>query len=163
VPGTQNNQAVRLPMRLVISISVLAALTAPAIAQNANAAMAGLRKDVPCASASAARPAIEGNISKSTSPAADIDAALAAIAADGSICSALRDAAKDIGATRAAGTTTTAAADPAAAPAAIGDMPASSREAVAAALAEGERRVANLKFEVGPPPPNLTKGHNPGR
>jgi hypothetical protein len=32
---------------------------------------------------------------------------------------------------------------------------------VAATLAEAQRRAANLKFEVGPPPRNLTKGAAP--
>jgi hypothetical protein len=40
-----------------------------------------------------------------------------------------------------------------------GVTPASSG-AIAATLAEAERRVANLKFEVGPPPRNLTRGAN---
>jgi len=35
-----------------------------------------------------------------------------------------------------------------------------SSAAIAATLAEAERRVANLKFEVGPPPRNLTRGAN---
>ena len=34
---------------------------------------------------------------------------------------------------------------------------------VAATLAEAERRAANLKFEVGPPPRFMTKERNSGR
>jgi hypothetical protein len=38
---------------------------------------------------------------------------------------------------------------------------ASARGVVAATLAEANRRVANLKFVIGPPPRNMTKGRNP--
>jgi hypothetical protein len=36
--------------------------------------------------------------------------------------------------------------------------PSTASSVVAATLAEAHRRTANLKFEVGPPPRNLTKG-----
>jgi hypothetical protein len=161
VPGTQRKQPVRLPMRLLVSIAGIALVAAPSVAQTATALVADLRKGVPCASASAARSAMEANIGKAAAAAADIDAALAAINADGSICSALRDAAKDLKTARAGGVSASAAASTAAS-AVSPDIAATSREAVAAALAEGERRAASLKFEVGPPPPNLTKGRNSG-
>lgn len=32
---------------------------------------------------------------------------------------------------------------------------------VAATLAEADRRLANMKFVIGPPPRNMTKGRNP--
>ena len=38
---------------------------------------------------------------------------------------------------------------------------ASARAIVAATLAEADRRVANMKFVIGPPPRNMTKGRNP--
>jgi hypothetical protein len=150
-------------MRLLLSIAGVALVAAPSVAQTANTLVADLRKGVPCASASAAQSAMEANIGKATAVAADIDAALTTINADGSICSALRDAANGIKAARAGATASAAA--PAAASAPLGvspDIAATSREAVAAALAEGERRAASLKFEVGPPPPSLTKGRNSG-
>jgi hypothetical protein len=161
VPGTQRKQPVRLPMRLLVSIAAIAVIAAPSVAQTAGTLVADLRKGVPCASASAARTAMEANIGKATAVAADIDAALTTINTDGSICSALRDAARDIKTARAGGTTLAASAATAA-PTITADIAATSREAVAAALAEGERRAASLKFEVGPPPPNLTKGRISG-
>ena len=38
---------------------------------------------------------------------------------------------------------------------------ASSSAVVAASLAEADRRLANMKFVIGPPPRNMTKGRNP--
>jgi hypothetical protein len=147
----------RLPMRFVIVMSVTLIATAPAMsqesrAQDAGALVASLRKGVPC-QATVARPAMETNIGKVTASAAEIDAALTEISASTTICSALRDAASEIGKARA-----TAAASPAFPE---GLSPAS-RDAVAAALAEAERKVNNLKFEVGPPPPIAAKGRNSG-
>jgi hypothetical protein len=38
---------------------------------------------------------------------------------------------------------------------------ASSSALVEASLAEADRRLANMKFVIGPPPRNMTKGRNP--
>ena len=148
--GSQEKRPVRLPMRLVVSIAGLMALAEPAFAQKANPLVADLRKDAPC-SVSGARSALEGKIGKLTTAAADIDAALTEISGDTSICDPLRAAALDISRGRAGPSQ----------PAPEG-VSSSSREAVAAALAEAEHNANNLKFEVGPPPPNLTKGRNSG-
>ena len=40
--------------------------------------------------------------------------------------------------------------------------PAGPSAAVAAALADAQRNLENLRFEVGPPPRNMTKGRTPG-
>ena len=156
--GSQMKRPVRLPMRLILSIAGLVVFSAPAVAQEANTLVADLRKGVPCSGAPAAKTAMEANIGKASAVAADVDAALSEIAANQSICSALRDAAREIGTARVDQVPGSVAATDA-----VPDTIAiSSREAVAAALAEAERRAANLKFEVGPPPPNLTKGRNSG-
>src|SRR5689334_6711723 len=74
------------------------------------------------------------------------------ISSDGSVCQAVRDAAKDLA---------SAYAPPS--EAAELDEPAKASSAIFAdAMAEARRRAANLKFELGPPPRHLTKGRNSG-
>lgn len=68
------------------------------------------------------------------------------------------DASKDV---TPASATTGQAADNSAVCAVAPDgqgAPSTASASLAATIAEAERRVANLKFEVGPPPRNLTKG-----
>jgi hypothetical protein len=159
VLGSQKKRPMRLPMRLVTIMSVTLIATAPAISQESRAQealVASLRKGVPC-QASGARPAMETNIGKATASVAEIDAALTEISANTTICSALRDAAAEIGRARAEGGTAAAAS-----PTLPEGLSPASRDAVAAALAEAERKVNNLKFEVGPPPPIAAKGRNSG-
>jgi hypothetical protein len=154
VLGSQNKGPVRLPMRLASALAVLI-VSAPAIAQQASTLVADLRKGVPCQT-SGARPAMDANIGKATAAAAEIDAALTEINANTTICNALRDAAAEIGKARAGAAATGASAD------VPQGLSQASRDAVAAALAQAERNVANLKFEVGPPPPIAAKGRNSG-
>ena len=73
------------------------------------------------------------------------------ISADGAVCQAIRDAAKDLA-------TAYAQEDPAQ----QDEIVKASRAIVAETLAEAERRAANLQFEVGPPPRHMTKGRNSG-
>lgn len=160
--GSQEKQPVRLPMRLVAALSGLLIAAAPAVAQDAGALISDLRKGVPC-QASGARAAMEGNIAKATAATpAQLDAALIEISANTSICTALREAATEIGKARAGSMAASAASPAAASPDVPQGLSPASREAVAAALAEAERNVANLKFEVGPPPPIAAKGRNSG-
>lgn len=149
--GSPMTRPVPTQMRIAIAAASLLACAAPSTAQQASGLIADLRKDVVC-SASGAKAGLEANVAKAAAAAADIDAALKAIAADPAICAPLREAALDISGTRAG-----ASASPEAPNAA-----SSSRQAVAQALAEADARASNLKFEVGPPPPNLTKGRISG-
>ncbi len=140
------------PLRLVVVAAGVMLVAAPALGQGAKTLAADLRKDVPCSSG--AMSALEAAITRSEAPTADIAAALDTVAADPDACQPLHDAAIGLAISRAGP--------------AVGDdtsddrIAAASRSIVAQTLAEAERRAANLKFEVGPPPPNLTKGRNPG-
>lgn len=163
MPGSQEQRPVRLPMRHVIAMSGLLIVATPAFAQDASTLVSDLRKGVPC-QAAGARPAMETNIGKATSATpAQLDAALTEISANTSICTPLRDAATEIGKARAGAAAGVAAGSASTASLSVpqGLSPAS-RDAVAAALAEAERNVANLRFEVGPPPPIAAKGRNSG-
>lgn len=141
-------------MRVLI-FSAAALLAAPcAIAQTPAAGPDALTKDVACA-ASAAKPALDANVRKELGDGQGARSAMAArlnqISSDSTVCGPVRDAAKDLASTYAA-------ADPASGPTASHAPNA----AVAEALAEAQRRLANLKFEVGPPPRNMTKGRTSG-
>lgn len=72
------------------------------------------------------------------------------ISADGTICQAVRDAAKDLASAYVP------------APADLDEAAKASSAIFAEAMAEARRRAANLTFELGPPPRHLTKGSNPG-
>jgi hypothetical protein len=143
-------------MRIIISAAGLLAVAMPAFAQKAGVVAADLRKNVACA-APAARSGLEAAIGRSTALAADIDLALKAISDDTAICSPQRDAALAIASARSS-----RAGAPETSPSLSNPLAPTSREAVAAALAEAERQANNLKFEVGPPPPTITKGRNSG-
>jgi hypothetical protein len=164
VLASQLKLPVRLPMRIAATVSFIFIAASPAIAQEAGSLVSDLRKGVPC-QASSARAAMEANIGKATAAAADVDKALTEISANTSICDALRDAASEIGKSRAgaiAGVGAGAEASSSPSPAVPEGLSPSSRDAVAAALAEAERNISNLKFEVGPPPPIAAKGRNSG-
>jgi hypothetical protein len=160
VLASQLKPPVRLPMRIAATVSFVLIAASPAIAQEASTLVSDLRKGVPC-QASGARTAMEANIGKVTAVAADVDKALSEISANTSICNALRDAASEIGKSRV-GAIAGVGADSSTSPAVPEGLSPSSRDAVAAALAEAERNISNLKFEVGPPPPIAAKGRNSG-
>jgi hypothetical protein len=161
VLGSQKQDPVRLPMRLAAIVSLVLVAAAPAVAQEASTLVSDLRKGVPC-QASGARAAMEANVGKATASPAELNAALTEISASTSICNALRDAATEIGKTRAGAIAGTAAGPSPSSPAVPDGLSQASRDAVAAALAAAERNVNNLKFEVGPPPPIAAKGRNSG-
>ena len=92
------------------------------------------------------------NISKAAAAPSDIASALNAIVGDPTACGPMRDAASKL----AASITLRTSAD------AKDRAPAASSKIIADALAEAERRAANMKFEVGPPPAKVTRGRNPG-
>jgi hypothetical protein len=96
-----------------------------------------------------ARNDIVYNIKKSAAVPGDIGAALNLIAADQARCSPVREAATAL----AAGYV---AAAPAPAPEERQDE--QNRAIVAQTLAEADRQAAQLRFEVGPPPRNMTRG-----
>jgi hypothetical protein len=106
-----------------------------------------LVKDVACAEQDAIG-GLQRNIAAAGASSVESRAALGVIAADTTICPAIREAAEDL-----SNAILSMAAPPSA---------AASSAVVADALAEAERRASNLKFEVGPPPPRLTRGRNPG-
>src|SRR5690349_10958881 len=89
-------------MRIAATVCLILLAAAPAIAQEASTLVSDLRRGVPC-QPSAARSAIEANIGKATAPAADVDKALTEISVNTSICNSLRDAAAEIGKSRAGG------------------------------------------------------------
>ena len=158
--GSQFKPPVRLPMRVAAIVSLILIAAAPSIAQEASTLVSDLRRGVPC-QPSAARSAMEANIGKVTAAAADVDKALSEISANTSICNSLRDAAAEIGQARAGGNAGVAASS-SPSPSLPEGLSPTSRDAVAAALAEAERKINNLKFEVGPPPPIAAKGRNSG-
>lgn len=106
----------------------------------------GVRCTTPAAEAD-----IDANIATAEAPQADIRAALEAIAADQAACAPLRDAAAIL----------LASFGPVAAPEVAPDATAIAVEVLTESLADAQRRVASLKFNVTPPPPNLTKGRAP--
>ncbi|MDP3738001.1 MAG: hypothetical protein Q8R02_11460 [Hyphomonadaceae bacterium] len=125
-------------------------LTSPAIAQQAVTDTAQLVLGVSCTSAAEARIGLESAVSRSLQGSADdaVIAALNQISADASVCSPARDAATEL---------SNAIVD-ASASAAIREIAVASGSIVGVTLAEADRRAANLKFKVGPPPRNMTKG-----
>lgn len=159
VLGSQKQDPVRLPMRLAAALTLVLVFAAPSLAQDASTLVADLRKGVPC-QASVARTAMEANVGKATATPAELSAALTEISANASICNSLRDAATEIAKARAGGLA--GASTSPSSPAVPEGLSQASRDAVAAALAEAERNVNNLKFEVGPPPPIAAKERNSG-
>lgn len=138
----------RLLRPLAVMICMLTFAAPEAFAQDGERLSAALVEDVSCGSTDALD-GLNAKIAASGASSIDIQAALGAIAADTAVCSAIRDAAKGFVAS--------------ATPALTGSRAAAASSAIIAdALAEAERRAANMKFEVGPPPPRLTRGRNPG-
>jgi hypothetical protein len=127
-------------------------LTAPqAFGQAADGLPAELAKGVTCSSPDASVGLLTA-VAKATAPAAEILAALDVIGSDAAACEPVRNAAKELAVSLGASAPAVAEAPSAAASSAI----------LAEVEAEAERRAASLKFEVGPPPPNLTRGRSSG-
>ena len=128
---------------------MLTLASSAASAQTADSLAAQIAKDAACNSPEA-RTGLQDNIAKAGAAPADILAALNAIAADAAACAPVRAAATELGAELAA----VVAPDD--------SIAVASNLVVADALAEAERRATNMKFEVGPPPPRLTRGRSAG-
>lgn len=128
------------------------AVAAPhAFAQDADL-VGQLASSVRCASPSA-KSDLEYNIKKlGTTGGEAIGAALTTLAADPQRCEPLRQAATEL-----AGVYVIAPPPTAQDLAAI-----AARATVNQSLAEAEANAANLRFEVGPPPRNMTKGRGGG-
>ncbi len=134
-------------MRVLFLITAGLILASPALAQGAGDLGKTLVKGASCASAANAKADLGSNVTAAKAASEDVIASLGEIASDASICQPLRDAARD----KATELSANAAAQH------DDEVTAASRAVVDAALAEAEQRVANLKFEVGPPPRNLTR------
>ncbi len=134
-----------------ITVGILTLASPVASAQTADGLTAQIAKDAACTSPDA-RTRLQDNIAKAGAAQADLLAALNAIAADAAACAPVRAAATELAIALAPA--------PVVAP---GDsITAASNLVVADTLAEAERRASNMKFEVGPPPPRLTRGRSAG-
>lgn len=133
------------------TIGILTLASPVASAQIADSLTAQIAKDAACTSPEA-RTRLQDNIAKAGAAPAELLAALNAIAADTAACAPVRAAATELAITLAPA--------PVVAPDDI--ITAASNMVVADTLAEAERRASNMKFEVGPPPPRLTRGRSAG-
>ena len=126
------------------------ALAPSAHAQDAAALADSLVADVKCQDTRAMTD-LTANVSESggTDQAMLLEA-LTLIGADEAACIQLRDAARSLAADL------TAAVNPEA------GVKVAARAVVDATLAEADRRSASMKFEVGPPPLNLSRGRKGG-
>ncbi len=141
-------------LRLLRPVALTAALAvaAPhALAQDADI-VGQLTANVRCISLSA-KEDLEYNIKKlGTTGGEVIGAALNVIAADLQRCEPLRQAATELAGVYVVAPQPTAE-----------DMAAAAAKAmVKDTLAEADAKAANMKFEVGPPPRNMTKGRGEG-
>ncbi len=130
-----------------ITLAVLLIGAPTAVAQEPDPTVA-LTNGVRCSPAYA-RGDIEANVRKLTMPADAVLAALNLVAADTQRCRAIRDAATELAASPIL--PQLAAPDPAA---------AQSQAIVAQTLADANSKAGQLKFEVGPPPRNMTDGRS---
>jgi hypothetical protein len=135
------------PLAAIVCVLIFATPTASA--QDVGRLADTLAKDV-CA-ANGAETTLQDNIATVGATPSEIVDALNVIVADTSACAPLRDAARKLAGSVALRRSPTAEDRAAAA----------SGKIVADTLAEAERRVATMKFEVGPPPPRLTRGRSP--
>lgn len=137
-------------LRLFLVSAGLMLAAAPAIAQQAVNDTAQFVRGVSCASIAEARTDLEGVVSQLLQGSTDdvLISVLNQISADASVCSPARDAAAAMSATIIE----------ASAAAASREIAAASGSIVGVTLAEADRRAANLKFKIGPPPRNMTKG-----
>jgi hypothetical protein len=126
------------------------AIAPVAQAQNADALASTLAEGVRCEDGGALTD-LNANLAKVSAAAAElVTGALTTLAADQAICAPVRDAAV----TLLAGPGTPAEAN--------SSDPDQARALVDATLAEADRRSAAMKFEVGPPPLNLSRGRRSG-
>ncbi len=136
-------------MRTLVSVAAGFVLAAyPASAQSVSLADT-LLTNASCFSTADARASLEGALAQAapdTSQTA-IVSALRDIAGRDDLCTELKDAARNF-ADQAVGESLVRADAP---------LPSTSSAIVAATLAEAERRAANLRFDVAPPPRFLTK------
>jgi hypothetical protein len=137
-------------LRILFSMTAGFLLVAhPASAQSAGLADA-LAANASCASVADARASLEQRLGQAPPDTAHdaIVSALRQIAERNDLCTELKDAARAFADQAAAG---------APQPATDESFASASSSIVAATLAEAERRAANLKFEVAPPPRFMTK------
>lgn len=146
--GAPRRVAVRLAAGLA-GLSMLALVPA-AQAQDVDELTTKLIDGLRCEDASALTD-LSANLAKVPSAAAEmVTAALSAIAADEATCEPVRVAAQSLVADR--GTLADS----------VASAPDAARALVEATLAEADRRAAAMKFEVGPPPLNLSRGRRGG-
>jgi len=138
----------------LFTIAGLAVAAAPvAAAQGSVDLVSQLLQGGRC-SATSAKDDLEFNLKKLKDLAgSEIGTALNGIAADEARCAPIRDAAKAL----AAGYVVVPA------PSETEQLQAAAQDIVMQALAEAEARATRLKFEVGPPPRNMTRGRETGR
>lgn len=133
-------------VRAIAMAFVLAGFSASAIAQDTD--IVGPMTDGVRCLAPGARGDLELNIKKLAAPADVIGVALGVIANDETRCQPMRDAANELVAVYAMAT-----------PAPVEDAAAATAgRLIDETLADADRKAASLKFEVGPPPRNMTKG-----
>ena len=139
------------PLRAVTVAATLTWLAPATLAQDADI-VGPLTENVRCFEANA-REDLGFNIKQLGSAIADaLGAALDQVANDAARCAPLREAAKELAATYVVVPELTPEEQ----------SSAFARERVAQTLAEADRHAASLKFEVGPPPRNMTKGRGAG-
>lgn len=142
----------RAPLRLIQCIAGFVVLAAAAQAQELPAAELGrmLGEGVRCQDDDALTD-LTANVAKAQTVSEGLmPSALALLAADETTCEPVRTAALTLA------SQITPATEPAI------DIAEAARAVVEAARADAERRAASLKFEVGPPPLNLTRGRKAG-
>lgn len=156
---------------LVSSVAGFLLAGVPAAAQGVSLADV-LAANVSCASASDARTSLRRALAQAPADATK-DAkvsALRELAGRESLCTELRTAARDLAdppivvadkAVAAEIPAPVAASPDKADERTAGYIPPAPNSIVAAALAEAERRAANLRFDVGPPPLFMTRERNP--
>ncbi len=139
----------RRPFRLVALTIFLAGSSPAALAQHADI-VGPLTEGVRCSSPNA-KEDFEFNIRKLEATDEAISVALGIVAGDEARCQPMRDAANEL-----------VAVYPIATPAPVEDPSAlAAKHAIDQTLAEADRKAASLKFEVGPPPRNMTRGRGP--
>lgn len=134
------------PVRAVVLTIMLAGSSGQAIAQDTDI-LAPLADGVRCLGANA-REDLELNIKKLSVTTDTIALALGVVANDEARCQPIRDAANELVAVYSLATPA-----PVEEPAA-----ATAGRLIDETLADADRKAASLKFEVGPPPRNMTKG-----
>lgn len=136
------------PLCFVVLTTALIGSAPAAIAQEGDIA-GPLTEGVSC-SGSSARNDLELNIQKLEAANEAVGAALSRVAGDATRCAPVREAANELAAVYLVATPPDVQE-----PAAL-----SAGSVVEQTLAEADRNAASLKFEVGPPPRNMTKARN---